>query len=182
MNSQTRIKNRAIRLCFDAMFIALYVVLASFLSYKALIFEISFQSLPILLCAFLFGPVDTVVVALCGSFIEQLLYGLDATTLLWMVPVILQALFVGLLAFLVRKHPKVWKQVVIIVSAELFLNIANSCSLYYCGYFLSDVTSPWLLIVGFATRTPIAIGRAILSAIIVPLLLPPLSRALHRQK
>ena len=73
------------RITFDALFAALYVVFACLISIKASIVEISFASFPVIFSAFLLGPVDAVLVALVGSFIEQCMtFGLTATTPLWM--------------------------------------------------------------------------------------------------
>ena len=61
------------RLAADAMLIALYVVLSSYLTVKTPIFELSWASLPILLCALIFGLPDVLAVSCLGSFLEQML-------------------------------------------------------------------------------------------------------------
>ena len=99
MNKSRRNKT-LLRLVMDAMFIALYVVLSFFLSVRIPpLIKISWASLPLLIAALLFRPADAIAVALCGSFLEQLLsYGVGPTTPIWMAPPLFHALFVSLLA------------------------------------------------------------------------------------
>ena len=77
-------RHTTVRLTTDAVLIAVYVALASFVSINLPIAQFSLSSLPILLCVFALGVPDAVAVALCGSFIEQVLYGLSPTAPLWM--------------------------------------------------------------------------------------------------
>ena len=123
-----------IRLTTDAMLAAVYIVLASFLSLNLPFTQISLSSFPILLCAFLFGTGDAVAVALCGSFVEQVLYGLSPTAPLWMLPPILMALAAGLPAWLFRRlsgrEMKLWQVITVAVVGEVFLTVANTAVLY----------------------------------------------------
>lgn len=176
-------KSSAFRLSLDAVFIALYVVFSVYLAVKAgNVIEISWASLPILVCAFLFDPWDAIAVAVCGSFLEQLLsYGIAATMPLWMLPVILQAAFASLaVRFLLKNGDTVRKSVVmivLIVISELLLTFANigasladAYLLDYLEYMTIDV--PVRLLNGGV--------RAVISAIVIPLLIPRLKAALHR--
>ena len=181
MKSPVSARSKVFRLVLNALFIALFFVISTYLTVKLPTVELSLSSLPILLCAFLLGPVDALAVALCGSFLEQMMYGLTPTAPLWMLPVVLQALFAGILGWMIRKSPRLWKQMVIIVAAELLLNFANTYVLYLCGYIMAEIQSPVLIIVGFLTRTPVACVRAVLSCILIPLLLPPLRKFLKEK-
>lgn len=62
--------------------------------------KITFDSIPIVVAAMLFGPVDAVLAALMGEFFTQLLspYGLTATTVLWLIPPALRGAVIGLAA------------------------------------------------------------------------------------
>ena len=62
--------------------------------------HITFDSLPIIVGALLFGPVDGAAAAVIGEFFTQLLssYGITATTVLWLIPPALRAVIVGLSA------------------------------------------------------------------------------------
>ncbi len=171
-------KSHVYRITVDAMFVALFVVLATVLSFETPLFKISWTSLPVLLCAFLMRPVDAVAVALLGSFLDQMLYGLNAQTLFFMLPFVLLAVVSVLLANTFCRDGTPWKIVVALVLSELVLTVSNTFSLYFCGYILADVTEPSLLLWGFLMRTPQALPRMVLSAIFIPVLLKPLRRVL----
>ncbi len=175
--SSIRSSRRVIyRLTLDAMFVALNVLFGLLPS------EISWQSLPVLLAAFLFSPGDAVTVAVLGSFIEQIRFGLSAVSLLWMMPWLVVGLFAGLGAYVLRRHERVWKIVLVVVISELLLSTCNTVALLATGSLLLDLSSPWLIVVAFATRIPQALIRSILSAVVVPLLLPPVRRALAKTR
>jgi ECF transporter S component (folate family) len=84
------------RLAADAMLAAMFVCL-SLVSISLPNMKITLDSLPVLVAAFLFGPLDGLAVGLTGSFLNQMLtYGFTATTLLWILPAGLRGLLVGL--------------------------------------------------------------------------------------
>ncbi len=181
MKNSLSARSKIYRITLDAMLIAIFVILSLVPS------EISWASLPVILCAFLIGPVDTVVIALCGSFVEQMWYGLSFASIIWMLPWALFSLFVGLAAFFARKNEKVWKIVLICVLGELLLNVANTSALLYFGYvhvdpasFAEDLPLGLVVVLTYVVRMPHAIIRAILSSVAIPLLMPPLRRALGR--
>ena len=59
--------------------------------------HITFDRLPMVVSALAFGPMEAVLVAMFGELLNQLLgtYGLTATTLLWVLPPMLQAALIG---------------------------------------------------------------------------------------
>ena len=173
-------KSHIYRITLDALFVALFVVLATVLSFETPLFKLAWTSLPILLCAFLLRPADAIAVALLGSFLDQMIYGLNAQAPLWMLPFLLLGVISSLLANTVCRDGKLWKVVVSLVISELALTVFNTLSLYLCGYILANVTNPALLIWGFVTRILPALPRIVLSAIFVPVLLKPLRRVLSR--
>ena len=181
MKNPVSARSKIYRITLDAMLIALFVILSMVPS------EISWASLPALLCAFLLSPTDTIIIVLCGSFIEQLWYGLNFTSLIWMLPWAIFAVFVGFMAQLVRKKPRLWLMIVIIVCAEILLNIGNTSALLYFGYITVDATKfsaglpMWLVaLLTYTVRMPQAIIRAVLSSVVIPLLLPPLRKTLEK--
>lgn len=129
-------KNMVSRIATDAMLSAVCVVLCLLKVPIGGIVEISLSSLPVLLCAFLFGPVDAMAVALCGSYIEQLLsYGMSPTTPLWMAPLVLMGLVAGLLAVLTSRikmsHATGIIAVVLpVVISETIFTIADTAVIY----------------------------------------------------
>ena len=70
------------QLVIDAMLIAVCAVLG-YLAIDLTSIKITFESLPILIAALLFGPVDGITVGAFGTLIYQYLrYGFTATTAL----------------------------------------------------------------------------------------------------
>ncbi len=168
------------RLTTDAILVALFVVFSTLLSFKTPFFEVSLVSLPILLAAFYCGPLDALIVATLGSFLEQALsaYGLGVTTPIWMAPAILQALTAALLfRFLYRgKAKRAWVLIAIIITAELVLTLANTAALYLDGaIFDYSVKALHLLLPGRLLNGGV---RCVLSAVLLPIVLPILSRTL----
>lgn len=103
--SKTRFSVR--RIAIDAVLIAMYFGL-SLLSVEIGGIKLTFASLPTLICAMLFGPVDGFLVGFLGAFMEQMIkYGFTATTLLWVLPPAIRGLFVGVCALLLKKHMSV---------------------------------------------------------------------------
>ena len=84
------------RLVLDALLIALFFVLSSAAVTIGGI-KLTFASLPGILAAMLFGPIDGFVVGFLGAFLEQMLhFGFTPTTLLWILPPAIRGLLVGL--------------------------------------------------------------------------------------
>ena len=92
-------KNKGVtakRLAMDAVLIALYVAL-SMLAIVLGGFKLTFEHLPVIICAVMFGPVDAMLVGGLGELINQMLtFGFTPTTILWMAPAIFCGLATGL--------------------------------------------------------------------------------------
>lgn len=171
----TRTRRMIVRLTTDAMLIALFTVFSAYLSISTPIAQISFASIPIILCAFLFGPVDALAVATVGTFFEQLLtFGIAPTTILWMLPTMLQALFVGCAAWMCRYRPKKWQSLIIVVVAELLLTATNTACLYLDGFIMSYPVKALHLIL--PTRLTAAGIRMVLTVPLSLFLLDPIRK------
>ena len=84
------------RLAMDAVLIALYFAM-SMLAITVGGFKLTFEHLPVIICAVLFGPVDAMLVGGLGELINQMMtYGFTPTTVLWMAPAIFCGLATGL--------------------------------------------------------------------------------------
>ena len=186
MNRSLSARNHVYRLTLDAMFVALYFVLGTFLSFKLPgAIQISFSSIPILLCAFLLSPADAMAVALVGNFLEQVLdpspYGF-ATLALWLIPGVVQAALAGFGAKKVRTltdgKQKLVLTVAVIIVAELMLTLLNTGALYLDGYLLHYPVKALHLLMPL--RLLNAGVRAAISCVLVPLLSVPLGRALKK--
>lgn len=186
MNDPISARKKIYRLALDALFVALYVLFGTFLSFKIPgAIQISFSSLPILLCAFLFRPADAVAVAVVGNLLEQIIdpspYGF-VTLALWLIPGALQALVASAGASVVRRAASQRKAAVLtvltILGAEFALTLLNTGALYLDGYILHYPVKALHLLMPM--RLLNALVRSILSCIIIPLLLVPLRRALAK--
>ncbi len=186
MNSPVSARAKIYRLVLDALFVALYVILGTFLSFKIPgAIQISFSTLPILLCAFLFQPSDAIAVAVIGNFLEQVLdpspYGF-ATLLIWLIPGALQALVAALGARTVRGADTKKKAAVLMVAtvicADLTLTLLNTGALYLDGYLLHYPVKALHLLMPM--RLLNAVVRSTIACILLPLILPPLRRVLAR--
>ena len=179
MQKREKTKKLIARIVFDAMMIAVYVVLARFLVIPTPIVEISIVSVPILLSAKLFGIGDVIVIATIGSFLEQAVspYGVGPTTPLWMAPIILMGAFAGVAFHLTRNSKrKLWTFVIIIIS-ELILTLGNTVVLMITGYIVFELSLKWMI--GLAVPRLINSGfRMVISCILLPILLPPLKKIL----
>lgn len=187
MNSPVSARSKTFRIVADALFVALYVVLSTYLSFKIPgVIQISISTLPILLCAFLFGPADAVSVALLGTFLEQVIdpspYGF-ATLPLWLIPGVVQALIAGFGACRIgrisAKRNALIATALVIVIAEFTLTMLNLGAQYLDGYLLHyPVKAIHLLLPPRLLNSSV---RSVLSVILVPLLLPPLRKVLSRR-
>ena len=187
MSNPISAHSKTYRIATDALFVALYVILSTWLSFKIPgTIQISISTLPILLCAFLFGPSDAVAVALLGTFLEQVIdpspYGF-ATLPLWLIPGAIQALIAGFGARQVHKisskNTALIASVIVIVIAELTLTMLNLGTQYLDGYLMHyPVKAVQLLLPARLLNGGV---RCVLSSVLVPLLLPPLKRVLARQ-
>ena len=101
MSQTSRFNARTI--CRTAIMAALYVLL-TMISVKMGNIHVTFASLPVVVTAVLFGPVEAGVVALLGEFLNQMLaYGFTATTVLWLIPPAVRGLIIGTVALRLMK-------------------------------------------------------------------------------
>lgn len=172
-NSKTKFST--IQMTTDAMLAAMCAILGYF-AIDVVNFKFTFESLPVLIAALLFGPVDGSLVGLIGTFLYQLLrYGVEASTPLWVIPY-------GIIGLICGLYAKKWsyynsdKQIRIIVGAmEMLIFVLNTVALYFYGGMIGKVASEFVL----SSIIP-RLFVAILKAIGFGFLMPPLLRALHR--
>lgn len=168
------------RLAVDAMFTAMCTVLGmvalDFISMK-----ITFESLPVLVGALLFGPVDGTAIGLLGTLIYQIArYGVSATTLLWMLPYGICGLLVGLYAARRRFDLTRVQLIGITVINELLITALNTGVIYVdsiiYGYYSKAVVLGMLV-----PRIALSIGKGIVFALILPYLLQAARKALRME-
>ena len=164
------------RMCYAALLAAMYVPLSLYVAVQVGNVRISFGSLPVVVAALLFGPVDAVAAAMVGEFFKQLLtYGVTYTTVLYLIPPALRGLVVGLgaLGLLSLRGRRLEERrmlcyAVCIVAAvcttlgNTLVNWLDSVLMgyYFPGLILGDFV--WRLIVGM-------INAVVMSSLAIPL-------------
>ena len=164
------------KLVIGAMFSAIYVVAAAILTVDLPGIKFSLSSVPIILSALLLGVPDCLAVSFCGAFIDQMLYGLGPTTILWLIPPVIQSLFVGLFKNKIENNNI--RMVLVIVTAEFLLTFVNTAAVIVdskiIGYSIAA------LAVLLPTRIINGCARAVCSASVAVILLPTLKKILGR--
>ncbi len=163
------------QLSVDAMLAAMCAVLG-YLAIDAGNLKVTFESLPIILGALLFGPLDGAVIGGVGTLIYQLLrYGVSVTTLLWMLPYVVCGLIVGLCArrrgFILTNR----QTMALVVSNELLITALNTGVLYIDSLIYGYYSQVFI----FGTLVPrlvICLAKALAFALILPPLIKPLRR------
>ena len=105
---------------------ALFVILA-FISVGTNDFKASFESLATLVAGITIGPVAGLLVGLVGEFVFQIIqYGIDATTVLWLIPYAVSGLVAGLIAKRFKFVLDVKKIALAVIWSELVLTVLNT--------------------------------------------------------
>ena len=134
-------KKPLFRISLNALFLAMYIGL-SFASIRIPpVFEFTLKGLPLVFCAIFFGPIDAMAVAAGGELICQFIpyinpYGITPTVPLWLLPVMLRGLIVGLL-FKEKdpiKHKALW--IVTMIVSCLAVTTANIGVTYLDGLIM----------------------------------------------
>lgn len=163
------------KLAVNAILAAMCAVLGA-LSLDLGNLKLTFESLPVMIAALMFGPIDAMAVGGIGTLLYQLLrYGFTATTLLWILPYVLSGLIIGLYA---RAHgfDLNSKQLGgIVFSSSILILLLNTLVLYIdsriYGYY-----SAVFIFGSLPVRTVIALGKAAVFTAVLPMLI----RAAHR--
>ena len=155
----------------DAVLVAMYVVLNS-VAIRTMGFKFTLDAFPIIVGAVMFGPLHGCLIAFLGSGIYQLFfsgYGITPTTLLWMLPVIIRGLIVGLYSRKRGYEPPVGGLIVITVIAGVLTTALNTLALYtdsiIYNYYSYELVFGMLI-----PKFVISIILAVIFALIVPTL------------
>ncbi len=171
------------RMCYIALMAAIYIVLSMNFSVKLGNIHITFGSLPTIVGALCFGPLDAVCIAALGEFTKQLLrYGISYTTILYMLPPMLRAFTVGMGALMAKKRgynieDKGLLYISTCMLAAILTTIANTMvnlvdSIIF-GYY-----SPALIYGDLLYRLFVGV----ITAAVVALVAKPLTSAIKRSK
>lgn len=163
-------------LVVSALLMAMHVVL-SIWSINLPFMKINLSGLPIIIGGLLFGPAIGTIVGFLGHFLYQMLsYGLMATTIIWVIPIAVRGLIIGLYAKYKKfKLGKVETLLLIIVSS-LIVTVLNTVGLYLAG-ILTNFKETILVVLG--PRLLSSLLTAIIYGIIVIAVMKPLRKFFH---
>ena len=161
------------QLAFDAVLAAMCAVLG-YVSLDAGNLKLTFESVPILVGALLFGPADGAAVGFAGTLIYQLLrYGVSATTLLWILPYVLCGALVG--AYARRRNFALDQRQMLcaVVTNELLITALNTLVLYIDSRIYGYYSAAYIF-GSLALRVVICIVKATAYSFALPPLLSAL--------
>lgn len=166
------------RLSLDAMLAAMCAVMGAVaLDFGRL--KITFESLPVLVSALLFGPLDGLLVGGVGTFLYQFLrYGFSATTALWILPYLACGLLAGWYAKK-RQFSLTGRQTGgILLICQLLITALNTLALYVDSQIFGYYT-PGFILGPLAPRLLLAAAQAAAFTTIMPALLRASRRTLR---
>lgn len=172
-----------LRISYDAILAAMCAVLG-YLSIDAGVTKLTFENLPVIIGAMMFGPVDGMLIGGVGTFIYQLVrYGIDATTALWIIPYVVSGAFVGGLSRFMTVSDDAggfWEKnrntILILALNSLIVTALNSASLYITYKYIWMMPTEAI----FATlwlKILVGILKAVVYAIVIPMLIRALKKA-----
>ncbi len=166
------------KLAADAVLAAMCAVLGA-LSLDFGNLKITFESLPVLLAALAFGPLDGLAVGGIGTLIYQLLrYGVSVTTPLWILPYALCGLLVGLyakkLGFVFSGKQLAWA----VFLSSLLIFVLNTGVLWLDSIVYGYYSAVYIF-GSFVPRLLICLVKAAAFTAVLPTLLRSANRALR---
>lgn len=165
------------RMAYDAMLAALCAVLG-YIALDLGNIKITFETLPILLGALLFGPLDGVLIGGIGTFIYQVLkYGFSATTALWMLPYIICGLIVGIYAMVKKYSLSKVQTIIIVIVNELLITLLNTAVMYIDSKIYGYYSFAYIF-GSFFIRLAVCVVKAYLFGIALPYITKPIARFL----
>lgn len=171
MSNSKKIKS----LCVCAVLSALYVALEIIATYMSELFfggsfQIPISCFPLILASVMFGPVWGTATGIVGSFLSQLLspYGLDWSTVLWMIPTILYSLVIAILFISFKKNENRVILGIEFLISQLILSASNVLVNFYFNY-VQNLSNALLKIF-----LPVKLGMGIVFAIIFAFIVPPI--------
>lgn len=168
-------------ICMVALLTAMMVLLSLTLSIRTPTFKLSFGSLPIVLGAMIFGPVEGVVVAVLGEFLVQLLtYGLVPTTIIWIIPPAIRALVIGGATLYLRRNGGVSLELrpvlcyAVCILGAILTTTGNTFGMWLDSLFYGTSFAPVLFI------TPARYVSGVVTSVVVTTVCIPLMHMLRR--
>ena len=106
----------------------------------------------------------------------MLKFGIDPTTVLWIVPVGIRGLLIGVYAKARKLKPRIWEMIPLIIITSFIATILNTVGLYIAGY-INMAEKSWWAIMG-----PRMLNSLLVSVVCIIIVLPlikPLRKFLH---
>ena len=166
------------RLTTLALLSAVYVVLAVMTPIRLINFKFTFEAFPVLVTAFLMGPVDGMLVGILGSGLYQVLasgYGITPTTPLWILPHAFSGFLAGFLARRMGEEMTFLKTGLIAGISAVTVTLLNTLALYADSKMYGSYSSQ--LVFGMLL---IKILTGILLAEVYALIMPKLIEQLRK--
>ena len=168
-------------LCLSAMMAALYSVLDFFSDAVSLPlgnFKISINGLPILIIAVLGGPVWGAATGFVGAFISQLRWGLEAMTILWVLPEVARGLIMGLIFIALKRSLKPWNLGIGVVLSSVAVTVLNTVALIANYFVYGGKNGVKAIIFEAPGRLLLGVITAVILTLVLPLIIPPLKKVI----
>ena len=167
------------QIALNAMLAALCTVLGM-ISLDFVNLKISFESFPVLLAAMMYGPFNGALVGLIGTLLYQMvLYGIEVSTPLWILPYVITGFLLGLYAKK-SNYANSEKEIRIAMTvSELLIFVLNTVSLFLYSRLLYGEFVLRFVTATFLPRFLIAVVKGILFGFITPKILMRLSKVTH---
>ena len=163
----------------SALLMAMHIIL-SYFSLDLPLMKINLSPLPIIIAGLMFGPMVGGTVGLLGSLLYQMLkFGIDPTTVLWIVPVGIRGLLIGLYAKKRRYKMRFFETVGLVIITSFIATILNTVGLYIAGYINMAEKTVW------AIMGPRLLNSLVISCVCLVIILPlmkPLQKYMHSAK
>ncbi len=161
-----------------ALLTALYVAL-SYVAIDLKVMKLSLAGLPVCIGGLLLGGIPGFTIGFLGAFIEQLLrYGLGVTTLLWVVPVAVRGLVVGLYAKKKNFIMNTFEMGFILILSAIILTGLNTVSLYIDSKLYHYYTFQTIFgMVGIRILTGIA--TSVIYLVVIPVIVKEMKKVIE---
>lgn len=174
MKKKKRMKTQT--LVLSALLMAMHIVL-SYFSLDLPLMKINLSPLPIIIAGMMFGPVIGGTVGILGSLLYQMLkFGIDPTTILWIIPVGVRGLLIGLYAKMRKFQINKIEMVLLIVVTSLVATVLNTIGLYIAGFINKAEQTVWMV---FGSRILNSLIMSAVCSVIVLPLMKPLRKYFH---
>lgn len=162
------------KMAIIAISIALFVVLDRYCSFTLDNLKITFNILPVLILAFIYGPIEALIAGLLGSFVGQMLsYGFSVTTVLWIIPAGFRGLVVGLFSKKGDIIDNKIKLFLVLILSGLAVTVINTLVMYIDSKIFHYFSYAYLF-GSILYRIIASIITSIIYFLILPIIIKPL--------